>query len=204
MYFTLNESDYHGEKSDIGSIILKFSDQLYKETGLSLGIYMGPSKAEIDAYFEAKGMKPLLEEVLWKNMTLDERINKFVRYVEKIGGINNDLLIIDPYLFPRNYDTNYVTMLSQILIRSNCTRITVVTDKNNFSSDVFKTINRAITPNIELIYSSDFHDRYWIANKSKGFNSGTSLNGVGRKISSILMLEQEDVDNIINAVNEIA
>jgi hypothetical protein len=50
---------------------------------------------------------------------------------------------------------------------------------------------------IKVKYSNDFHDRFWIANRNKGFCTGTSLNGVGKKISLINEIADEDVKDII-------
>lgn len=100
MYFILNENDYRGERSAIGDIMQKVSNDLYKKTGLSLGLYLGPSKEELEAYCCANNFEPVLEEVLWKNMTPDEQVNKFVEFISEIGGVSGELLIVDPYLFP--------------------------------------------------------------------------------------------------------
>lgn len=160
----------------------KVSNDLYKKTGLSLRPYLGPSKEELEAYCCANNFEPVLEEVLWKNMTPDEQVNKFVEFISEIGGVSGELLIVDPYLFPKKCDENYVSILSIILNKSQCTAITTVTDRNNFNDKVFQAVQQSVCIEIKNVFSSDFHDRYWIANKTKGFLSGTSLNGIGRKI----------------------
>lgn len=55
---------------------------------------------------------------------------------------------------------------------------------------------------IEVEYSDAFHDRFWIANGNKGFISGTSLNGVGKRYSLIEILSEEDVTSIMDIVNK--
>ena len=199
MYFIVNENDYHGERSAIGDIVSRFSEQLYKETGLSLCLYAGFDGTEL----KSNTTIILHEEILWKNMTEDEKIGKFVENITKIGGVDGELLIIDPYLFSKSHDAEYVSTLSEILNRVRCTNITVVTDFSNFDEEVCQEVQQAINREIKMLYSSDFHDRYWIANRTKGFLSGTSFNGIGRRISSILMLEQDDVDFIVKKVDAI-
>ena len=203
MYFILDDRDYHGEQSDIGEIIRRFNLELYRQTGLVFATYMGPTSEEITAYFKDKGFESLNEEILWKNMTISERIDKFVEYIERIDGVEGHLLIIDPYLFPRKCDKNYPKMLVQIFNKANCVSITVVTDESNYNKSIFETVSQDTESPIKVIFSSDFHDRYWIANEKKGFNCGTSMNGVGRKISSILMLEDDDVRDIVQEVKNI-
>lgn len=100
-------------------------------------------------------------------------------------------------------DENYVSTLSIILNKSQCTAITTVTDCNNFNVRYFKLYSSLCAIEIKNVFSSDFIDRYWIANKTKGFLSGTSLNGIGRKISSIHMLDPDDVKDIVNEINAI-
>ena len=51
---------------------------------------------------------------------------------------------------------------------------------------------------IKIKYSYDFHDRFWIADRKKGFYTGTSINGIGKRISLINLLSEEDVEIIID------
>lgn len=50
---------------------------------------------------------------------------------------------------------------------------------------------------VEVLFTSEFHDRFWISNRKKGFYTGTSLNGVGKRISLINTISEEDVRQIV-------
>ena len=43
---------------------------------------------------------------------------------------------------------------------------------------------------IQVKFTADFHDRFWIAGRSKGLCCGTSFNGVGKRISCINTLSE--------------
>ena len=203
MYFRLDTTKYQGDPSKIHNIMCEFCKDLFEKTGLSLGLYMGPAHEELEAYCKNNGLEVATEEILWKNMTVSERIDKFVEYIEKIDGIGGELLIIDPYIFPRKFDNTYPGMLAQILNKADCKRVTVVTDKKNLNGHLLEKVRLSTKSKIDLVYSSDFHDRFWIANKEKGFVCGTSLNGVGRRISSILYLDEDDVKYIVEELKKI-
>ena len=203
MYFRLDTTKYQCDPAKIYNIMCAFCKDLFEKTGLSLGLYMGPAHEELEAYCKNNGLEVATEEILWKNMTVSERIDKFVEYIEKIDGIGGELLIIDPYIFPRKFDNTYPGMLAQILNKADCKRVTVVTDKKNLNGHLFEKVRLSTKSKIDLVYSSDFHDRFWIANKEKGFVCGTSLNGVGRRISSILYLDEDDVKYIVEELKKI-
>lgn len=48
--------------------------------------------------------------------------------------------------------------------------------------------------------SMDFHDRFWIANRKKGFYTATSFNGIGKRISLINLLTDDDVEEIVKEI----
>ncbi len=50
---------------------------------------------------------------------------------------------------------------------------------------------------IEVKDTDEFHDRFCIADRRKGFFVGTYFNGIGKRISSINMLPDEDVADIM-------
>ena len=204
LYYILMEDEYEGEKSQIGYIMDQVNDALYKSTKLRLGLYTGPTSEQLSAYFELQRMEPVFEEIMWKNLKDDEIIQKFLLYIEKIGGVNGDLMIIDPYIFCRNSKDDYKKMLQTILIKSNCRTLKVVTDKAHYDSVFFEEIKKTLDKDIQLVFTEEFHDRFWIANECNGFTTGTSLNGVGKKYASINFMDKEDVKNIIDIVNSLS
>lgn len=200
LYYILIEDEYEGEKSQIGDIMEQVNNVLYRSTKLKLGTYVGPTSEELAKYFAHQDMETVFEEIVYKNMTDDEKILKFSQHIEQIGGLNGDLLIIDPYIFCKNPEDDYKKMLQTILTNSDYRTLRVVTDKTHYDSAFFEEIKKALGKDIQLIFTEEFHDRFWIANECNGFTSGTSLNGVGKKYSSINIMDKDDVKNIVNIV----
>ena len=201
LYYKLIEDDYKGEKENIGEIMLQFGLKLYDETGLSLGICMEPTNEEFQLHKNSQKLEILNEEVLWQNMTDSEKVIKFNEYLLKIGSTNGDLLIIDPYLFTKTKDSSYVNLLSNILNSASAKSITVITDKAKCSQKIVDEVQLMVRVNIKFIYADNWHDRFWISNRKKGFVLGTSLNGIGKRISLINYLSDSDVQDIMKEVN---
>lgn len=201
IYYRLDESDYKFKEKSIGDIMLDFSEMLYKETGLKLDIYAGPLEEELKKL--NKNFEILNEEVLWKNLTECEKVNIFIKYLSEIGGINGDLIIIDPYIFPKKYDGQYEFLLKNILKNSKFKTLKIITSKSKFNKSLYKKVNCALNKKIQIKFSDEFHDRFWIANENKGFLVGSSLNGVGRRISSINYLEDCDVSDLMKEIKKL-
>jgi hypothetical protein len=105
------EEGYKGKKEDIGDIMTAFNNILVEKTGLLLGIYMGPTSDEITSFFSTEGMEVLNEDVLWVNMTDEEKAQKFSEYLLHIDSKDGELLIIDPYIFsPKAEDVAYINL----------------------------------------------------------------------------------------------
>lgn len=154
------------------------------------------TKSLLERHIQAEGLGYFTEEVLWKNLTNDEKVRRFSEYFTKISSQNSELIIVDPYLFKDKSD-DYCDLLTAIIVSAKASSIVVVTDKRNYDPQSYNKITRPLTQTIQVKYSSDFHDRFWIANRSKGFYCGTSLNGIGKRISLINLLSEYDVGEII-------
>ena len=58
--------------------------------------------------------------------------------------------------------------------------------------------------NLKVYYNDDFHDRYFIIDKTTIYHCGALINYAGNKIFSINLLEDEIVKNsLINKINSI-
>lgn len=155
---------------------------------------------KLQKYMQANNLEYITEEVLWKNMTDDEKSQKFSKYLLKIGSEGNELIIVDPYIFSSEQD-DYCDMLASILEHSKSREIIVVTDKNNCKQLSVNKVSNKINIVLNIKYSNCFHDRFWIADRKEGFFTGTSFNGIGKKISLISGLEKDDVKEIIDELN---
>lgn len=147
-----------------------------------------------------------MESVLSKSLSVDrieEIIRAFLNYVE----LSKSLLIIDPYFFSSNNpDCDYGLFLR--CIPENVTGIekfTVVYNGKN-KNDSINVFRRKINEKfhgatIDPYINEEFHDRFWINTLNKtGVLIGTSLNGIGKKISVIDRLSSDDVEEILKEV----
>ena len=157
--------------------------------------------AKIKRYMDDNNLTCLNEDVLWKNMTEAERISKFSNELIKIESKDNELIIVDPYIFSDD-DDEYCNMLDSILNSSKAKNIIIITDKEYFKKSSFSKISDQIRKIIDIKYSNDFHDRFWIASRKKGFYTGTSFNGIGKKISLINTLSDYDIAEIISELRK--
>lgn len=202
LYYILNTDDYKGEKNQIGDIMQAFTNVLYKCTGLSLGTYMGPTTEELSAYFTAQNMKYVTEEVLWKNLSDEEKAEKILEYINKVSGEDkNELIIIDPYLF-RTPKENEGFILENILKRCNYKKIVAVVEKGNTNKTFWCSISDKLDGRLEIKYSDEFHDRFWICDRTGGFLTGTSLNGLGKKYCLIQKIDNEDINEIVRILKD--
>lgn len=60
----------------------------------------------------------------------------------------------------------------------------------------------AVEPSSEVrvVHSSDFHDRFWIADRKRGVIVGTSLNKIGRKVFFVDALSTSDTTDVVAEV----
>ncbi|MFH2141276.1 MAG: hypothetical protein ABIJ97_02550 [Bacteroidota bacterium] len=129
-------------------------------------------------------------------------IKTFQKFLDNVIKTDS-LIIIDSYIFPKNYDTDYPDLLIDILKKyiPQLTKLTFIT-KSKFDqplqSDIFnkiKNINTSIS--VDLKHTDLFHDRFWLSSPdSKGSFIGTSLNGLGKKFTLIDYIDIDDVKQI--------
>lgn len=141
------------------------------------------------------------EEVLLDNISDDDIVNKFNCYLEQIKSEGADLVIIDPYILS-GPDLNYTNTLINILKKAKAKKYTIITtDQNNIDNTCKNNILKEF-PDIEIIYTKKIHDRFWICNRKTGFYVGTSLNGIGRKLTLINLLKKSEVTTIVSYLND--
>ena len=144
------------------------------------------------------------EEVLLDNISDDDIVNKFNCYLEQIKSEGADLVIIDPYILSGT-DLNYTNTLINILKKAKAKKYTIITDQNNIyntsKNNIQKDIQKEI-PNIEIIFTKKIHDRFWICNRKTGFYVGTSLNGIGRKLTLINLLKESEITAIVSYLHD--
>ena len=148
----------------------------------------------------------LQEEVLLKNITNEEKLNCFSSFFSKIEAEEKELIITDPYLFKesknKKEDDEYCNILAKIIMKAKAKSIRVITNYRNYNNDIHKKIENKLTQDIKIIWNDDFHDRFWIADRKKGFYTGTSINGLGKRITLINLLSKDEVKIIIDELNK--
>jgi hypothetical protein len=120
------------------------------------------------------------------------------------------LLIADPFFFHVPMDLSddvYIEKLLETLPLSTLLEITVIytKPKRNTALPLFQS---KIPKEVKFIpiENDSIHDRVWVVDDKKAYIVGTSFNGIGKKLSFILSLPDEDLndfnDYLETAVNK--
>lgn len=125
----------------------------------------------------------------------------------------SDLLITDPFLFTKSRERDaaqYAESVADIVsaaLKPGVTLTAVVSARN--TSDIVREALietlKAKFPNLisRVIYSEDFHDRFWIADRSRGLVMGTSLNKIGSKVFFVDKLSTGDVAAVLQELPQL-
>ena len=117
-----------------------------------------------------------------------------------------ELVIVDPYLFPpraklgkEEYAAFLAELVAPILEAGATVRCIVNSTSNARIESATRELLETLVPGIalEVQRSDDFHDRFWIADESRGVVVGASLNGLGSKLFFIDELKSSDVSSIM-------
>ncbi|WP_411557025.1 hypothetical protein [Plantibacter sp. MPB07] len=124
-----------------------------------------------------------------------------------------ELVVTDPYLFTpgRKADaTAYAKVVGRMIAPALTPglRITAIVSPKGSHSTVRAAVeaelhSRGQDLTISVIEADDFHDRFWIADRERGFVSGTSLNKIGRRIFFVDELSPTDVIDVLAEVDRI-
>ncbi|EHO07927.1 hypothetical protein VSP10_16655 [Myroides odoratimimus] len=148
--------------------------------------------------------EPVLEHLVVKGATQNHIIDVMHKYLDKVG-VDNELIIIDPYFYAPTTDTTYPTTIDLILDKylSKVDTLHIITYPNKVDATLKTTIEtnlktKKASLNILHKTSNDYHDRFWISNnRKKGILTGTSLNGYGKRYSLLDRLNTSDVREIV-------
>lgn len=151
--------------------------------------------------------KPISEALATPKTSKNEVVSIIIRYLRNVG-IDNELIIIDPYFFAPTTDSQYSSTLMDILspFFGTLSDLIIVTasHKKAFSKKTKTLIKNELkdaAPKIRIHHtkSNKLHDRFWISNnRQKGIFSGASLNGFGKKYAIVDYLNDSDVAEIVN------
>ena len=187
--------------------IEKIHNKSLQDLGMSIEIYLKKEEKIKQVLKNIENNNSILqEEVLLKNITNEEKLNCFSSFFSKIEAEEKELIITDPYLFKesknKKEDDKYCNILAKIIMKAKAKSIRVITNYRNYNNDIHKKIENKLTQDIKIIWNDDFHDRFWIADRKKGFYTGTSINGLGKRITLINLLSKDEVKIIIDELNK--
>lgn len=158
-----------------------------------------PLEDMIERSNRALGLNPEYRDVLYQVKRQDENLKTIKRFIKET--IKEKLYIIDRYIFPQKFDSDYLDNLISLINECSAKRIVFVVS-STYNNVLYDRIEKILTGkvDIELIVTDNFHDRFWLSPPVYGFLMGTSLNGVGKRISSVQKLYSNDVIELIREV----
>ncbi|EGS6501235.1 hypothetical protein P3589_23185 [Vibrio parahaemolyticus] len=145
-------------------------------------------------------------EVLPPTKPLSGLIDILKAMLDKLD-VQSSLTIIDRYLFPEKHDKDYVDNLLFVIsgsIPENVVVRVVIGERSNKKLlKEFKFKLNKMKPNseVQVVYTDEYHDRFWISDEDKGLFVGTSLNGIGKKYSMVDYLSKKDAQEIYDSLS---
>lgn len=107
--------------------------------------------------------------------------------IDIMNKSKKEVIVVDPYA-----DKTFLDIIRNI--KSDVTLIT--SNKNRLTETQIIKYNKEYT-NLKIMYTNIFHDRYIIIDKNIIYHSGTSINNMGNKITTITELKDQNVFNVI-------
>jgi len=148
----------------------------------------------------------LNEKVVAPGQDNDSVARIVVEFLSAIG-VDDELIIVDPFLFARNRDSTYPQLIREILAPfAMHLKVLRVVTSDNVNSDTKKSIEavlRALNGKLEITHrqSEFYHDRFWISSsRAHGLFVGTSLNGLGKKYAIVDRVSKTDVGDIVDSL----
>ncbi len=159
-------------------------------------------------------VKRLQEAVLPKVKPEDGKdllLKTITTYLESLSPTRS-LVVIDAHFLPRklpdaaSYVRTVTDTLAPIIPKIATMRFII---RPEFNSSLYETIRRhivALNPGLDVSCktTSDFHDRFWIVDQTRGLFVGTSLNGVGLRCALIHFMRDEDAAFIVTELRRLA
>lgn len=194
--------------------------ELMREAGLSARYHLSlitdvPAFFALDVMEAAaeRGLSSMLnlsvsmEDITSPSYDFDFIIETIQKFTNKILP-SKKLLIIDPYFYADDKPTTLSTLRSLVLpLSESLEEICIIHDASHVKgADGVRKLIREVVAGVRLseITSKKFHDRFWLSPDNKrGVIFGTSLNGIGKKISLVDRLRESDVKELLSLANEV-
>ena len=134
--------------------------------------------------------KKIVNEIYFNGQIFDA----YSKIVDIFNTTKKELIIIDGYA-----DKTVLDMIKNL----KCDVILIIKNKGNLSALDISKYNSQYT-NLKVVYNDDFHDRYFILDKSIIYHCGTSINHAGSKTFSINIIEDKIIKQaLINNIKTI-
>jgi len=159
----------------------------------------------------------LQEALLPKTDTTDEKVFDLLVGMLRCKLIDlapsQSLTLIDSYIFTPNIrdKQGYLEMFEDIFgpVVSSIKEVRFVTSPDHYDNSLYQDVIRLLkrlNPQlfVECSTTKDFHDRFWIADETKGLFIGTSLNGVGKKYALVDNMSDDDTKAIVDELRKLA
>ena len=134
--------------------------------------------------------KKINNETYYKGQIYDA----YSKILEIFKTSKKELIIIDRYA-----DTKVLDMIKKLKVK-----VIIITKRNSLLTNQDIERYNSQYNNLKVVYSDDYHDRYFIIDKKDVYHSGTSINHAGSRTFSINKWEDKKVcENFINSINNI-
>ena len=134
--------------------------------------------------------KKINNETYYKGQIYDA----YSKILEIFKTSKKELIIIDRYA-----DTKVLDMIKKLKIK-----VIIITKRNSLLTNQDIERYNSQYNNLKVVYSDDYHDRYFIIDKKDVYHSGTSINHAGSRTFSINKWEDKQVCNsFINNIQNI-
>ena len=144
----------------------------------------------LEASFQKIEEKRKINEIYFNGQIFDA----YSKIQDIFKTATKELIIIDAYS-----DNTLLDIIKRLNIE-----IIIITKPNNLLTKQDITKYNKQYQNLRVIFNSDFHDRYFMLDKSIVYHCGTSINRIGYKTFSINSISDEEVCNsLISEVNKI-
>ncbi|MBR7042087.1 MAG: ORF6N domain-containing protein [Bacilli bacterium] len=133
--------------------------------------------------------KESINEVYSKGQIYDA----YSKILDIFNKANKEIIIVD----------RYADKIVLDMVRNLKVNVIIITKENNKLSKLDISKYNQEYNNLKVIYSDDYHDRYFILDRTIIYHSGTSINNAGNRLFSINILTDKFAkDYLINKIIE--
>ena len=126
-----------------------------------------------------------------KEFFFDKEYDAYSKVLDIFKKVKSELIIVDRFT-----DKSLLDMIKNL----DCRVILITSDKSNISKLDVEKYNKSYN-NLIIYYDDSIHDRYFILDRSNIYLCGSSINYIGYRGSSIVLMNDIDTKNsVINKV----